>query len=356
MASLTERILLKRRDWRNTLVGMLYLRLRLGVLGIAIGVLAGILGFISIEGYSLNEAFYMVVITLSTVGYTEVRPLSPDGRVFASFLIITNIGVFLYVLSAITSFFVDGEARKLMLSLRLKQRMEKLEGHVIVCGYGRNGRKVCDELLLSGNTVLVVETNPQLEPTTAYDNLIFVEGDATHEAVLERCGIQHASALISALPKDADNVFVVLSARELNPNIRIISRASQEGSISKLYRAGANHVVLPEILGGQYMAQLYHRPEVAEFLKLLSMEDHEAFLVGIVAAEDLGERHLGKSLAELDLRSRTGATIAGLIQAGQQYTINPEPTVQLAPGMKLILLGHKRQLERGIQELCGELT
>ena len=195
-------------------------------------------GFMLIEHYAPVDAFYMTVTTIATVGFGEIHPFSEAGRLFVSFYILYNLVVVAYLVSVVSTFIFDGELRKLFKMYRADQEIKRFSGHIIVCGFGRNGRKAFHELRLNGARVVVVEQDPQLmkdlsEGRTGEDygdlavNKIFtVVGDATHDEVLEQAGVTRASALITALPKDADNVFVALSARALNPHLNIIARAS----------------------------------------------------------------------------------------------------------------------------------
>ncbi|MDP4184262.1 MAG: potassium channel family protein, partial [Bacteroidota bacterium] len=214
-------------------------------------ILAGIAGFMVIEHYRLIDAFFMTVITISTVGFREVSPLSDAGKIFTSLLIIFSLGTLAYVGSNLVSFIFDGEFINNLKIIRVIRRVEKLRNHVIVCGFGRNGEQVCLELASHGKPFVIIEKRDNvIERIRQHPDFLYVKGDAIHEDVLEQAGIRHATALVATTPSDADNVFVVLTARSLNPHLRIISRASEPNSDSKLKRAGATNVIMPERIGG----------------------------------------------------------------------------------------------------------
>ena len=247
-------------NWRPELYTLpsTFLNLRLSLFLLGMDVLVGIVGFMYLEGYTLVQAFYMVVITISTVGYTEVQPLSEYGQLFTSIYIILNIGIFAYLLAVISYYVTSGEFFKRMHYSLIGQKIAQLENHVIVCGYGRYGQEVCDHFLHGGEPFVVIDRDEQIiqQIQTVDKKILYVHNDATRDEVLQEAGINQAQALIAALPDDSENLFIVLTARQLNPNIHIISRASEVRSIKKLKLGGANHVIMPEQIGGFYMAML----------------------------------------------------------------------------------------------------
>jgi voltage-gated potassium channel len=204
-------------------------RLRLGIALILGAILTGILGYMFLENYTFSEAFYMTIITISTVGYGEVKPLDNTGRIFTSLLIICNLGIFAYAVSIVTNFVAEGNLKIYFRYRSMQKQIEKLSGHIVVCGYGRNGRQVCDMIEVSKQPYVVIESNHEnIELLHNKPNVLFIEGDATDDSVLMDAGITAAKALITTLPKDPDNVYVVLTAKEKNPSIHIVSRASDE--------------------------------------------------------------------------------------------------------------------------------
>ncbi|WP_223649879.1 potassium channel family protein [Hymenobacter psoromatis] len=325
----------------------LWLALALLVLSFTVGV--G--GFMVLEHFSFLDAFYMTVITASTVGFGEVHPLSDAGRLFTSFYILFNLLVVAYLVSVLTTYIFDGELRHLFRMIRTDQEIKSFRNHVIVCGFGRNGYKAYDELRHSGTRAVVVEQNQALlvaaNDRLARDQQIpAVFGDATLDNTLRQAGIEHARAIITALPKDADNVFVALSARELNPHITIIARASARSSVSKLLSAGASSVVLPDEIGGSHMANLVIRPEVIRFLDMISGLDPNKLRLEELSFGELRPSLRGQSIRELDVRSRTGATVIALRRGeGGELEVSPAADYRPAAGDVLLVLGNEEQIQ-----------
>ena len=235
-------------------------------------VVVGSVGFVMIEGYSWVEALYMTVITVSTVGFGEVRELSEEGMLFTSILIMGSLGTFAYSISALTTYFVNGEYRTTFKEARLKQEVEKLRNHVIVCGTGRVGEMAVQELLDHNTPVVIVENDVEKAVSLSAEGHIVISGDATRDENLASAGITKAKSVITTLPSDAQNLYVVLAAREMAPNIHIVSRASKLNSVSKLRVAGANNVIMPDKVGGAHMASLVVMPDVIEFLDHLKIQ------------------------------------------------------------------------------------
>ena len=223
---------------RNLIIAIILLQLSL---------LIGVLGFMKVEDYDLMNAFYMAVITISTVGFTEVHELSPNGRLFTSIYILLNLGIFAYVVSVITSYLFEGKLRSIFKDFMVDRELNKLNNHVIVCGYGRNGSQACEELLNSGREFVVIEKDPEIRQSVpSSSDFQFLIADATMDGNLKLAGIERAEVIIITTPSDAANVFIALTARALKPDIKIISRASEKQTEEKLYRAGANQVIMPD--------------------------------------------------------------------------------------------------------------
>lgn len=307
--------------------------------------LTGIVGYMLIEGYSFGEAFYFTIITISTVGFQEIRPLSTPGRYFTAILIVTSFGTFAYALSAISSYLLDGEFRKHIRELKKIKRIKTMENHIIICGYGRNGRQIVQELESWGHTFLLIEKDENIvDSLQAEGKTNYYEGDATNDQVLINAGIKKARALITTLPEDADNVFVVLTAREMNPDLLIISRASQDTTDKKLRMAGADNVVMPDKVGGSHMVSLVIKPDVVEFFNHLSGQDNNISLEEI-SYDSLPLEFKDKSIKDLHVRKRSGANIVGLKTIEGQYVLNPSPDTTICEGTKLFVLGMKNQIE-----------
>ncbi|HET6991689.1 MAG TPA: potassium channel family protein, partial [Bacteroidia bacterium] len=228
----------------------------------------GTVGYMIIDPrFDFLDALYMTINTIGTVGFREVHPLTAGGEIFTIFLIITGFGTFAFAISSLTSYVLSGEFREYYRITRKLSAIEKLSGHVIICGFGRNGKQAAHILKKHDRRFVVIEQKKEVVDaiTHKYSDLV-LEGDSTQDEVLEKAGVHRASALITTLPIDADNLFIVLSARALNPKLVIISRASDDNSDKKLKTAGANNVIMPDKIGGAHMASLVLKPDVIEFI------------------------------------------------------------------------------------------
>ena len=310
-------------------------------------IFGGALGFNVIEGYTVTEAIYMTIITVSTVGFSEIRPLTEAGRIFTSILIISSFGTFAFAITSLTKIVLSGEFRQYLKQYNVNKEIEHLSNHVIVCGYGRNGQQAVETLLLHKQKVVVIEKNSTLIPVIK-DNSAFIviEGDATDENLLVRAGILRAKSLITTLPKDADNVFVVLSVRELNKSISIISRASELSSDKKLRFAGANNVIMPDKVGGAHMASLVVTPDVMEFLDMISVQGRHSSNLEEVVIRNLEAKLQGKSIKDFEMIYQTGARIIGVKTLEGSYIINPSPNYTIRLQDKFFAIGTKDQIAK----------
>jgi voltage-gated potassium channel len=316
-------------------------------------VLIGVVGFMLIEHYNLLDAFYMTIITVATVGFNEVHPLSEAGRVFTSFLIITSFGTFAYAVSSITKYIVDGEFNLYFKNLQVNQAIEKLDNHVIICGYGRNGRQAAHVLKNHNQRFVVIESKKTVVNTLTHKfKDLIVEGDATQDEVLEKAGIGRARALITTLPEDADNLFIVLSARSLNAKLFIISRASDDNSDKKLKTAGANNVIMPDRVGGAHMASLVLKPDVMEFLDFITGQGTDNIKLEEITFDNLREEFRNKSMRDLEIRNKSGANIIGFKTANGEYIVNPSPDTKMIHDAKLFVLGTTEQIHK-LKELLS---
>lgn len=308
----------------------------------------GIVGFMVIEKYNFLEAFYMTTITVTTTGFQEVRPLSDVGKLFTMFLLIASWASFAFALTRITQFVTSGEINKYFKTRRIMKAIDKLSGHVIICGFGRNGQQAALTLKIHNVPFVVLEKNEERMERISVDHptLIFLSGDATEDEVLKRAGIENAKALITTLPEDADNVFIVLSARSMNNNIQIISRASDYSSVLKLKKAGANNVIMPDRIGGTHMATLVSKPDVVEFIDFLSGEEGEPIHIESVAYEHLPDEIKDKSLKDVMNWRKTGVNCIGIKNPEGKFLINPPDQVIVEKGMRVIVLGTKWQIDK----------
>ena len=313
-----------------------------------ISFIGGIAGYMLLEDYSLREAFYMTMITVSTVGFREVRDLSAAGQVFTSFYILYNLGTVAYLISVISTYVFEGELRTIFMTYMSDHDLKKFHDHVIVCGFGRNGSKAYQELLACQEAVIVIEADENLLNAKAAAGVKanMVLGDATQDDILKKAGIDRAKAIITALPKDADNVFVTLTARELNKNIRIIARASDKSTEPKLLRAGANSVVMPDEIGGSHMANLVTRPDVIHFLEMMNGLGPQKLRLEELKYQHLRSELQGRSLHELSISHKTGVTVIGLRTPDNQFVVSPSGGTKLRAGDALLVLGTDDQLLR----------
>lgn len=305
----------------------------------------GLLGFHFIEGYGFVDSLYMTVLSVSTVGFEVVSPLSPQGKMFVSLLIVFSLGSFTFVGSSIVRFFLDGEFIKNLKNKRVSKRIEKLNDHVIICGYGRNGEQAALELTDHNHPFVIIERRDNVVTRIQEDpNLLYIQGDATNEEVLRTAGIDHARALIATTPNDADNMFVVLTARSMNPELTIISRASEIGSDTKLRRAGATNVIMPERMGGQRMARLVTQPDVVEFMEYILLQRNRDISIHEVHCRKMAIGNLGKTIGELKMGSVSGTTIIGLKNGDGKYVFNPGNEYSLNRQDQLFVLGSPEQI------------
>lgn len=324
-------------------------RFQLSLLLLVLLTLGGALVYMLIEGWSFEDALYMTVITIGTVGYGEVAELSPAGRGFTIVLIILGIGT---ATSAISNAVSLALGPVLWLSLkqrRMKRMMRAMHDHYIVCGYGRMGRQITRDLQARNEPFVLIEADEETGETLARSDVPFLIGDATEDDVLLSAGVERARGLIAALPDDASNIMTVLTARELNPNVFIVARVVRAASETKLYRAGADRVINPYQIGGHRMALSLLRPAVNDFL------DH-IFHFGEGPDIDIGQIEVrpqsdlnGQTIASCNLRRDHNVNILAIQQADGQIVITPAPTTTLEPHMTLIVIGPPQaiyQLER----------
>ncbi|WP_299529278.1 TrkA family potassium uptake protein [Ulvibacterium sp.] len=307
--------------------------------------LFGILGYRYVSDYSWIDAFYMTIITITTVGFSEVRPMDIEGKIFTVVLIVSSVFIFAFGLSVITEYILSRNSLQILKKKKVRNTIKSLKDHVLVCGFGRNGMQAAERLKAYNRPFVVIERNKDIIEKHE-DDVLFVEGDANEDEVLKQAGIERAQYLIAALPDDAANLFVVLTARQLNRDLFIISRASQVASQKKLTLAGADKVIMPDKIGGDHMASLVVMPDLITFMDKLSMEGRHTTNLEEVAIEDFADQVECNSLRDLDLRRKTGCTIIGYIDPDGEYIINPEADMQLQPKSKVIVLGRPEQIQK----------
>lgn len=319
-------------------------KLQKALLLLVLVIAIGVVGYMLMSGYTFVDALYMTVITISTVGFSEIHPLSDQEKLFTIFLIATSIISFGYTVSAFTEYIVSGQLFQQLKLKKVQKKIEKLNGHTIICGFGRNGKQAMVKLNNYKQDFVIVEKDEDVVNAIDLEKIFNVHGDATTDEILKRAGIDKAANLITALPSDADNLFVVLTARQLNPKCKIISRASNESSYDKLKIAGANNVIMPDKLGGDHMASLVVTPDVIEFVGRLTIEGEATANLEEISVNDLPEKYLRKTILDLDLRKKTGCTVIGFKAPDNSYLINPEASVELVKDSNLIVLGRPEQI------------
>lgn len=305
----------------------------------------GVAGYMTLADMSVMDAVYMTAITLSTVGYREVAPLTPAAQLFTIGLIFTGLGVVLYGASLVAGDVIEGRLQRVLGRRMVERQIEHLADHYIVCGFGRMGRIVCKELAAKPVPFIVVDRDPEALKRADDDGCLSVDGDATEDRVLQHAGIARARGLVSALSRDEDNVYVVLSARQLNPNLLIVSRAEDERSETKLARAGATRVVSPYVIGGSRMAGALLRPAVLDVIDLAthyrSMElkiEEFAVTSGAFAA--------GGTVRESGLREEVGLIVIAIKKSSGEMVYNPAAETHIDTGDILVVMGPAASLQQ----------
>ncbi|WP_127018329.1 potassium channel family protein [Flagellimonas beolgyonensis] len=305
----------------------------------------GVIGYKFLSDFTWVEAIYMTIITVTTVGFSEVRPLDADAKIFTVFLIVTSVFIFGFAISVVTEYILGRNSLEMLKKKKVKKQIDSLSNHVVVCGFGRNGMQAAEKLMAYKKPFVVIEKDKEIIERHG-EEVLFVEGDANEDEVLLQAGIERAQYLITAVPDDAANLFIVLSARQLNKSLFIISRASQVTSLKKLEFAGANKVIMPDKIGGDHMASLVVMPDLITFMDKLSLEGEHTTNLEEVSIEDFTNQMECNSLRDLDLRRKTGCTIIGYIAPDGKYIINPEADMELQPNSKVIVLGRPEQIRK----------
>ncbi len=319
-------------------------RVGLGLAIVAVLMLAGTAGYMLIEHWSFIDALYMTVITVTTVGYEEVKPLDSAGRIFTMTIIFVGVGAAYYVFAAITEVVVSGQFREFVGKNSMNRKIQHLEGHVILVGYGRFGRVVADELKTDRHTLVVIEINPEIEPELVRSGLFYIIGSALDEGVLEGAGIAHASDIVVATASDPDNVFVSLSARGKNPTIRIHARAETEAGLRHLQLAGADRVISSYHFSAYRIAAAIARPSVVDFLTLVLPGRNEETSLEEVKVPPRSPL-VGMTIAALE-QANARLRVVGLKRGAEPISIIPDTQTAIAPGDLIVVIGARQSLER----------
>lgn len=323
-------------------------RLKNALLLLGLIICCGIFGYMFIEGWHLIDAIYMVAITLTTVGFGEVHPLSTYGKIFTVFVLLGGVGAVGYILGSLAEMMIEGHIGRALGRRKLEKRIESLKNHYIICGFGRMGGFVCDELSREGIPFVVIEKDPEKGERLEEKGYLYIRADATSEEVMIKAGIKRAKGIATLLSSDADNLFITLSARDLNPSIYILSRAEEEGSEKKLLRAGADKVFYPHRIGASRIAQAIIRPSVLDFIEITTADEKE-----MVRMEELvvgkGSPIAGKSIKDSGIRRDFGVMVVGIRRKDGTMIIDPPPDEEIKEGDILITIGkvkNMKQLEK----------
>jgi len=312
----------------------------------------GTVGYMLLEKWNFLDSLYMTVITLTTVGFSEVNPVSNQGRILTMTILISGLGVVGYLVGTLTQIVVEGQLLRIMGRKKLERQIEKLKDHIIICGYGRVGRIICEEIYRSKPAPLVViDSDSNVTAKIEEDGHLYLLGDATEEQILLRAGIRSAKGLATALDSEADNVYITLTAKGLNPNLSIIARAGRIGSEKKLLHAGASHVVSPHQIGGYRMAQALLRPNVAEFIDFATHDPGTG-----LGMEEIPVRPNSKladvTLVDSGIRKELDLIIVAIKKADGKMLFNPASHTIIQMGDTLIALGQRISLIK-LEQLLG---
>jgi voltage-gated potassium channel len=327
------------------------------VLALPLLLLAGGLGYVVVEGWSLGDGVYMTLMTITTVGYRELHPLSEAGRWLTAAVIVAGVTWLAVWFATVTSFFIEIDVFHLFRGRRMEREIAALKDHVLVCGVGRTGTQVVAELLRNGVSYVAIDVDEDRIEALRKEapHLRLLQGDTTRDEVLVRAGIARARGLVAALSHDTDNLFVTITARALSPGLKIVARANEDDNVAKMYRAGADHVVSPQRIGGARMASMLLRPGVMSLLDILARGAGSPLtLQEVVVAPD--SELAGRTLADVRIPQRTGALVVAIRSRGPEasapFRFNPRPADSLAEGDRLIAMGEERQID-ALQRLAA---
>jgi len=308
----------------------------------------GTVGYHYIEGWSLFDSLYMTAITLTSVGYQEVHPLSRKGKIFTIFLVVCGYGILAVTIGLVSTFLIEAEFKEIRRLRKMEKKLEKIEGHYIICGGGRIGERIVEEFIKAKIPFVVIEKEEERINLLVekYPELIYVRGDATDEDILRKARIEKAKGLLTTFPSDADNLFVVISARAINPRLRIISRAAQEETQDKLAAAGVDAVILPDLIGALRMASLVIRPNVVSFLDIMTGTGEVTLNLEEVEIP-AGSWLIGKTLGDAKIPSKTGLIVIAVKKEGEdKFKFNPLSSEKINSNDVLVVLGNDEQISR----------
>ena len=310
----------------------------------------GTLGYMVVDGWGFLDAIYMTIISITTVGYGEVRPLSPAGRIFTMVLITMGVGLFFYAITALAEATLEGHIKGLWEKRKMEKAISKLAQHFIICGHGRIGKSIAETISMEGHQIVIIENDPIALKEAQKAGLLYIEGDATQDEYLIKAGIDQAKGIICVLKSDADNVYITLTSRLLNPGLLIVARASDSRAEKRMIQAGANKVISPYEIGARRMALSVLKPTVIEFLDLAVHSSTLGISIEQIAI-NAGSAVDGLTLKDIGIRQKTGVTVLAIQKLKDNMILGPDPDYILRAGDIVIALGS----EKGLNEF-GALT
>lgn len=323
----------------------LYKRFLLLAFSIMLFVFLGAFGLMFSEKLNFLDAIWYSTMTLTTVGFGVPDGFSDLGKIITLFLMLFGVGAVLYGLTALSLEFFNGNFAKEYKQKVLNKKMKNLENHIIICGFGRNGRQAARKLLLHKKPFVIIDRKPLETRDDEFHDTIFIHGNAIEDDILKKAGVEKAYGIIASLPSDADNLFIVITAKELNPNIKVISRASNSNTINKLKTAGAENVIMPDKIGGEHMASLLITPDLVEFMDNIVLEGTKKINLLELYTNLLPSEFIGKPIEDLQIFPKTGCKIIGYKDVSGKYIINPDETKIIETGCCIIVFGQPQQIE-----------
>ncbi len=323
-------------------------KLKIAVLLLLAIILTGMVFYHFIEGWDFLSSLYMTIITISTVGYGDFYPRTNLGKIFTMLLVIFGVGTMLYTVGLMAESMVEGRIRKIMGRGKMENTIKKMKDHYLICGCGRIGYLICKELAEAKVGFVVIDNNPEVLQKIEDEGFIYYKGDATNDKTLIGAGMQRAKGIVCVLPTNAENLYVILTAKELNPRIFILSRSEEEHSEHRLLRAGADRVMSPYTLGGMRMAMAILRPAMLDFIELTTnRQSLDLRMEEMDVCE--GAPIIGKSLEESDIRSKYGLIIVAVKKESGRMIFNPLATYVIEKGDRLIAMGEDENVKQFYQ-------